>query len=376
MTADTVRVAFDATSIPGRRVGAGVYVAELLRAMDALDVDLHAFVNSRDAEEFSSIAPRATLHSVRVPNRPARIVWAHSVLPLRVRRLRPDVFHGPHYTVPAFIGCPSVVTFHDPTFFTLPQLHERTKVVYFRRAARAGIARAARVIAVSSYAGRGAVDYAGADPDKVDVVYEGVDSNRYRPAADDEPVRGSAFGASGEPFILFVGSIEPRKDVPTLLAAYQGLLQSGFRHHLVLAGPPAWGSAEVAAGIERLQSGTVHQLAYVPEEQKIELYRRASVFVYPSIAEGFGLPVLEAMACGVPVVTTTGSAPEEIAQDGALLVPPRSPEALREAIARALTDEQLAADLRRRAVDRARSFTWARTAEATLDVYRKAASQP
>jgi glycosyltransferase involved in cell wall biosynthesis len=369
VTAGTVRVAFDATSIPGRRVGAGVYVAELLKAMDGLDVDLHVFVNARDAEEFSSIASAATLHSVRVPNRPGRLVWAHSVLPLRVRRLRPDVFHGPHYTVPPGLGCASVVTFHDPTFFTLPQLHERTKVLYFTRAARAGIARAARVIAVSSYARRGAIDHAGAEEEKVEVVFEGVDAGRYHPAAG-----GDAFPF--EPYILFVGTIEPRKDVPTLLAAYQGLVQSGFSHHLVLAGPPAWGAAEVAAGIEGMRSGTVHQLAYVPEEQKIELYRRASVFVYPSIAEGFGLPVLEAMACGAPVVTTSGSAPEEIAADAALLVPPRSPEALREAIARALTDESLVADLRRRAIARAQTFTWARTAEATLEVYRRAAGSP
>jgi glycosyltransferase involved in cell wall biosynthesis len=270
--------------------------------------------------------------------------------------------------VPAGIGCPSVVTFHDPTFFTLPQLHERTKLLYFTRAARAGIARAARVIAVSSYARRGAIDHAGADEEKVQVVFEGVDANRYHPAA------GASDPFPFEPYILFVGTIEPRKDVPTLLAAYQGLVQSGHPHHLVLAGPSAWGAAEVAAGIKRLRSGTVHQLSYVPEEQKIELYRRASAFVYPSIAEGFGLPVLEAMACGVPVVTTTGSAPEEIVSDAALLVPPRSPEALREAIARALTDERLIADLRRRAVARARSFTWARTAEATLDVYRAASS--
>ncbi len=367
-----MRVAFDATPIPGRRVGAGVYVTELLRAMDGLDADLHVFVNTRDADEFASIASRATLHRVSVPNRPLRLAWAHSLLPVRVRRLRPDVFHGPHYTVPAGVGCASVVTFHDPTFFTLPQLHERAKVLYFQRAARAGIARAARVIAVSSYASRGAIDHAGADPQRVDVVYEGVDSNRYRPAADNEPVGGGAFGASGEPFILFVGTLEPRKDVPTLLAAYQGLVQSGHPHHLVLAGPPGWGASDVAAAVDRLSSGTVHQLSYVPEDQKIELYRRASAFVYPSIAEGFGLPVLEAMACGVPVVTTSGSAPEEIAADAALLVPPRSPEALREAIARVLTDKPLIADLRRRSVARARTFTWARTAEATLEVYRKA----
>ncbi len=332
--------------------------------MDPLDVEVHLFVNERDASDLASIAPSAVLHPVRIPNRPARLAWSHSVLPLRVRRLRPDVFHGPHYTVPAGIGCATVVTFHDPTFFTLPELHERAKVAYFTRAARTGIRRAARVIAVSDYARRGAIEHAGADTATIDAVYHGVDHSRYRPGPDGDPL---AF----EPYVLFVGALEPRKDVPTLISAFGALAADGLAHQVVLAGPRAWGADAVDAAAARLERGTVHQLSYVEEEKKIELFRRASLFVYPSIAEGFGLPVLEAMACGTPVVTTTGSAPEEIVGDAALCVPPRDVTALRDAMAKVLGDPALADDLRRRGLERAASFTWTRTAEQTLDVWRR-----
>jgi glycosyltransferase involved in cell wall biosynthesis len=357
----TLRVAFDATAIPAQRVGAGVYVAELLCALDRLDADMHVFVNARDSAEFATSIPNATLHAVRLPNRAARIAWAHYVLPLALRRLRPDVVHGPHYTLPR-VSTAGVVTFHDPTFFTMPELHERSKVVYFTRAARKGIDRAARVIAVSEYARRGAVEHGGADPARVDVVFNGVDPARYSPPATDETV---------DPYILFVGALEPRKDVPNLIAAFAALARNGFAHRLVLAGPPAWGADRVDAAIHRL-GVAVDRLSYVPEDRKIDLYRHASLFVYPTIAEGFGLPVLEAMACGAPVVTTTGSAPEEIAGDAALLVPPRDAYALREAMARVLGDPELAASLRRQGPERARQFTWERTAAGTLDAYRKA----
>ncbi len=358
-----MRVAVDATAIPGRRLGAGVYVTELLRRVEAADVDLHVFVNARDSDELGAMLPHATLHAVRLPNRPARLVWSHWVLPRRLAGLAPDVFHGPHYTVPAKLPCPAVVTFHDPTFFTLPELHEPAKVAYFTRAARAGVQRAARVIAVSEYSRRGAIDQAGAEPDRVDVVPEGVDATRFTP--------GDGSTAPQRPYILFVGALEPRKDVPSLIAAYDELRSP---HELVLTGPPAWGTRAVENAIAQAHKDSIRRTGYVTEDEKIDLYRHASVFVYPSIAEGVGLPVLEAMACGTPVVTTTGSAPEEVAGDAALLVPPRDVGALRDAIARVIDDAELAQTLRRRGTARAACYTWEAAATSTIEVWRAAAS--
>lgn len=363
----TISVAIDATAVPHHRVGAGTYVAELVRGLDGLEeVQMQLFVNTRDAQEFATLAPAARVHRVRVPNRPARILWGHFVLPLRVARIPADVFHGPHYTLPAGLRIPSVVTFHDPTFFTMPELHERTKVAYFTAAARRGIGRASRVIAVSEYAKRGAVESAGASADRVDVVHHGVDLERYRPSSKMRPDEDS--------YILFVGTLEPRKDVPTLIGAYEDLVVSGFKHRLVLCGPPGWGVGAIERAIDEVRAGTVQRTGYVSEDEKIALYQGASVMVYPSIAEGFGLPVLEAMACGTPVITTSGSAPEEIAGGAAVLVPPRDRVALRDAMAHVLTDETLGEELHTRGRSRATEFSWDRTAQRMIDVYRRASS--
>ncbi len=364
-----LRVAVDATAIPSQRAGAGRYITELLRVVDPDEVELHVFVKDVDTEELRETLPGAEVHAASISGRPARIAWGRSVLPMRVRKLRPDVFFGPHYELPPGLPCPGVVTFHDPTFFTLPELHERKKVAYFRAASRGAVRRATRVIAPSAYAKLGAVEHARATPERVDVIHEGVDLQRHRPISTDlgSPV------TDDHPYILFVGTLEPRKDVPTLIAAYDELDSPA---ELVLVGQPGWGFGSVESAISNAKKKTmIRRAGYVEEDEKIRLYQHASVFVYPAIAEGFGLPVLEAMACGAPVVTTTGSAPEEVADDAALLVPPQDKSALRDAISRVLTDDSLALALRKRGPERAKRFTWAAAAEATTDVWRRAAKE-
>ena len=357
-----MKVVVDATAMPGLRAGAAHYVIELLRAVDGSDADVHVLVKDADSAELASIVPGAEVHPVRVGGRASRMAWSHTLLARRVNALRPDVFHGPHYTLPSGLRCPSVVTFHDPTFFTHPQLHERTKVAYFTRAARSAVRRAARVIAISQYARRGAVEHAGADPERVDVVLHGVDIERFSPSEDhrDRP-----------PYVLFVGTLEPRKDVPSLIAAWDEL---DVPHELVIAGQRGWGTDAIDRAIAGARKRDAIRLAgYVPDDELVELYRGADAFVYPTFAEGFGLPVLEAMACGTPVVTTTGSAPEEFATGTALLVQPQDVAALRGALGKVLTEPTLAADLRRRGVERAREHTWTAAARATVDVWRRAA---
>lgn len=357
-----MKVVVDATAMPGLRAGAATYVVELLRAVDPGAADVHVLANRRDAGELGSLLPQVTVHGVRVGGRVSRIAWSHTLLARRVEAMRPDVFHGPHYTLPAGLRCPAVVTFHDPTFFSHPHLHERSKVAYFTRTAHSGIERATRVIAISEYARRGAVELAGADPDRVDVVLHGVDTQRYAPSEEHR---------AHDPFVLFVGTLEPRKDVPTLIAAWDGL---DTAHQLVIAGQRGWGLDTIDRAIAAASRRPIMK-GYVSEDEKVDLYRAADAFVYPSIAEGFGLPVLEAMACGTPVVTTMGSAPAEIASGRALLVEPGDIAGLRDAMRTILTDPAVAADLRSRALERARTFTWTSAAEQTVDVWRRAAEE-
>jgi glycosyltransferase involved in cell wall biosynthesis len=373
----SARVLLDATALPARLTGVGRYVVSLIREVAGREeVELHVAVNRRDVDAIEREAPGVRLLPQVVPNRPARILWEQSLLPLLARRLRARVLHGPHYTLPLVTRGPSVVTFHDPTFFTNPELHEHAKVAYFTRMGRVSARRATRVIAVSSYARRGAVRYTGVDPERVDVVYLGVDLDRYSPGGDgsaDETIR-TALGVR-PPYLFWVGTIEPRKDLPTLVEAFAAVVGAGADHRLVLAGQPGWGRDDLESALARCGiDHRVDRLGYVTEEQKVALYRGADAFVYPSVAEGFGLQVVESMASGCPVITTTGSAPEEVGGEAVELVPAREPEALRAAIERVLGDRDRRDALRANGLARAAGFTWARTAEGTVGTYLHAAA--
>ena len=371
-----LRVLLDATSLPAKRAGVGHYVfglvGELARRPDR--AELHVAARARDAGELRLHAPAAVLHPVRVGGRAGRIVWEQTVLPGLARRIRPDVVHGPHYTIPLWGPGHRVVTFHDPTFFTDPHLHERSKVGYFTRMARRSAGRADRMITVSEYARRGAIEHAGADPSRVDVVYLGVDHDRYRPDGDredDERLR-DACGVRGR-YFLWIGTVEPRKDLPTLVRAFAGLARNAEDCVLVIAGQRGWRVEPFERSIE--ESGAADRIVrpgYVSEDQKVALYRGATALVYPSIAEGFGLQVVEAMACGCPVITTTGSAPEEVGGNAVELVPPRDASSLSDAMERMLGDGERARTLGERGLVRSAAFTWARTAAGTLETYGRA----
>lgn len=358
-----MKVVVDAMAMPSHRAGAGVYLTEVLTHVDPDDIELHIFVKRAQAGDFAEVLPHATVHPVDITGRASRIAWSSTRLASAANEIVPDVFWGPHYTLPSGLSCPSVVTFHDPTFFTLPKLHERKKVAYFRRAARAGIKRATRVIAVSEYARTGAIAKSGADPTRTDVVCEGVDLTRFVPGRGRD---------TDDPYVLFLATLEPRKDLPTLIDAYESL-EVDVR--LLIAGQDGWKMGAITKALRKAKRPGIERLGYVSDENKVLLYQGASAFVYPSIAEGFGLPVLEAMACGTPVVTTTGSAPEEIASDGALLVEPGDVRGLREAMKRVLTEPSLASALSKKGIERASRYTWDAAARATVDIWKRAAGE-
>jgi glycosyltransferase involved in cell wall biosynthesis len=372
-----LRVAINATTLGGPRTGVPSYIMALLRELGRRDdVDLAVLARREEAEEIGRLAPGARIDSVALRTRPVRLAFEHWAMARRIARARPDVVHGPHYTLPAGLRAPGVITFHDPTFFTMPEVHERTKVAYFGRMAREGVRRAARVIAVSAYAREGAIAHAGADPDRVDVVPMGLDHARYRPAADDEEetrdgrLRRDA-GVDGR-YVAWVGALEPRKDVPALVGAFARLGDDDLR--LVLAGPPAWGADAVEEAVRRHGVGArVIRPGFVDDATKVALLRGAAAFAYPSLAEGFGMQIPEAMACGAPVITTTGSATEEVAGGAASLVAPGDVDGLAAALEQVVDDPGVAADLRERGFRRAGAFSWSATAEGTVATYRAAA---
>jgi glycosyltransferase involved in cell wall biosynthesis len=373
-----VRVCLDVTAVPTNPAGAGRYTIELAGALGRLaDVDL--VLVSRRTDQARWEGPNRVVRAAAPGARPLRLVWEQARLPRLLHRLAPDVHHGPHYTMPERAPVPVVVTIHDCTFFDHPEWHERSKAVFFRRAIRTAARRAAALVCVSSTTAE-QLGRLCSVRGPVFVAPHGVDLRRFTP---DEPSPGADEAAlrrlgvdPGRPIVGFVGTIEPRKGVGTLVRAFDRVADRSHDAVLVLAGQQGWGGDEVgrALAVARHPDRVV-QTGYVPDETVPALLRRSAVVVYPSLAEGYGLPALEAMACGAPLVTTSGTAMAEMAAGSALLVPPGDAEALADAMRSLIDGEEGAAraERRRLGLQVAATRTWQASARVHLDAYRRAA---
>ena len=360
------RVAVDATAVPARLTGAGVYVARVLAELAARDdLELEAFCAPSSAGALA--APGLRLRPVRLAGagRPARIAWTQ----LLARRAGAGLLHGVHYELPLRSRLPQVVTIHDLTLLTHPEWHEASKVRYFGWAMRRAVASATRVLCVSATTAADLTERLGVPGDRVDVTPLGTD---LRPATDAQVAEvRRRLGLDG-PYLLGLGTVEPRKDLPTLVRAFAALAAE-LPHRLVLAGLAGWGAGELEAAVAA--SGVADRIlvtGYVADADKAALLTGADVFAYPSRYEGFGLPVLEAMACGTPVVTTTGGSLPEVAGDAATLIDPGDEDALAAAIAKLATDPAARQDAAARGLARAATFTWKRCADLTATAYARA----
>jgi glycosyltransferase involved in cell wall biosynthesis len=267
------------------------------------------------------------------------------------------------------------VTVHDLTFFDHPEWHERSKVAYFRRMIPAAVAKADVVLCVSEYT---ATRLRALCPGRAETVVapHGIDHERFVPAParaaeDDAALRPHGIA---RPYVAFAGTIEPRKDVPTLVRAFAGIASAYPALRLVLAGGEGWGARRAREAIAASGAATrVLRPGYLDDRTLVALFRRAEVVAYPSLEEGFGLPALEALACGTALVTTGGSAIAEVVGGAALTVPPGDADALGRALRQVLDDAALAARLRAAGPTQASRFTWERSVAAHLDAYDRAA---
>ena len=353
-----------------------MYTCRLAEAIDRLgECELHLLARRGDAERWHHLAPGGTVHPVVPPARPARLAWEQLRAPALAARLGIDVWHGPHYTVPLRLTVPTVTTIHDLTFFDHPEWHERAKVLFFRRMIPASADRAAAIVAVSGATAE-AVEEALEPEAPVLTIAHGVDHGRFRPGPAGDPADLAVLDPLGvrPPYIAFVGTIEPRKAVPTLVEAFARLAGDHPDLRLVLAGADGWGTEEARAAVAGCGVATrIVRVRWVPDEALPALLRQAAAVAYPSHEEGFGLPALEALACGAPLVTSAESPMAEIAGPAALLVPPGNPGALTWALKRVLTDPDLVARLRVEGPKSAAPYTWEASARLHLDAYRLAA---
>ncbi len=370
-TANSPHVAWDMTHAGRNLTGTGVYARSLMSALERVQA---VRVSEVAAPRFLDGSARPYARMLRGAH---QVTWTQLGLRGELRRLKPDLLHAPAFVSTLVADCPLVVTIYDLAYLHYPN-HYSTPWLWYTKVLVPLVARrAAAVIAISEHTKRDIQQRLNLPPHKVHTIYLGVDHGRFRPLAASETAPVAARYGLDVPFILHVGTLAARKNIPTLLKAVSLLKKSGFWHgrRVVLAGgvsPGLAGHVEVKATVEKLRlEEDVVFLGHVPDEDIPALYHLADLLVMPSLYEGFGLPPLEAMACETPVVASGATSLPEVVGDAGLLVAPRDARALAEAIATVLSDSELRNRMVERGLARASAFTWERTAEETASVYRR-----
>jgi glycosyltransferase involved in cell wall biosynthesis len=368
-----MRIGIDLTALPERPVGAGRYMIHLVRALAEMaegdDLLIFAQPHARQWIDLpSSPGLKLVLAPEMSPSR--RLFWEQTSLPRLVQRAGLDLLHSPHYTRPYFLSCASVVTLHDMTFFLFPHLHTIARRFFFPIAIRLSVQRADRLIAVSESTRRDAMRILNIPPAKIFTTLLGV-SPDFRKVSDPnilEAVRQRYH--LPEEFILSVGTIEPRKNLLFMLNAYSSLSRKQACPPLVIVGPTGWQFGPIFQRINQDGlRGKVQLTGYISDLDLPIVYNLAKVLIYPSQYEGFGLPPLEAMACGTPVITTNVSAMPEYIDDAGILISPQDEDALIDALNEILSRPDLQQRLSCQGLARASKFTWKQTAQETLKVY-------
>jgi len=385
---DRLVLTLDVSAVPVNPVGAGQYTLHLAAALSRRpDLDLILIGRRGDRVRWTQAASGARMVSAAPRRRPLRLAWEQLALPGLLRRLDASVHHGPHYTMPERSSVPMVVTVHDLSFFEAPQWHDRSKVVLFKRAIRVAARRATAVVCPSRATADQLARWCRVDAELF-VAHHGVDAGRFGPHEAEPGADAVILGridarlGGGRPYLVFVGTLEPRKDVPSLVQAFHRVADRHPEALLVLAGGDGWGASAVDQAIAATSRGRrVVRTGYVADAVIPVLLRSAVAAVYPALYEGFGLPALEALSCGTPLITTSGTAMEEVAGDAATLVSPGDVAGLAEAIDAALgsgiTDTSGERDRRRQAgLKIAAAHTWEQSATRHVEAYRYAQAGP
>ena len=302
-----------------------------------------------------------------------RVLWDQAFLPHRAHKDGLDLLHLPAYVAPALLHTPYVLTVYDTIALKFPELCKRSNVLHYRLLMRRSLRRAQRVIVPSECTKRDVLALGEVSEDRIRVIPLGV-SSAFHPTNDRDALAAvrNRYGLP-DAYVLYVGNLDPKKNVSLLLDAFAEGYRSGrITAKLVIAGQKEWHAEPVRRRLQELRrDGMVQRLGPVPEADLPALYSAASLFVFPSLYEGFGLPPLEAMACGTPVITTRSGALPEVVDDAALALDDPDARTLRVAMEKALGNDFLRHRLRELGIRRAAEFTWERMAERTLAVYRE-----
>lgn len=302
-----------------------------------------------------------------------RVLWEHLYLPSAIKKLKVDVFHEPSFVTPVFKKCPTVVTIHDLAYLYFPECFARRNVMYFKAMVARSVIKSDTVIAVSENTKKDIINHFKICPDKVRVVYEAVDGffRIVNDSKESERIKRK-FNITKE-YILNVSLISPRKNLVFLLNSFKKLRENkNIDCQLVIAGGKGWRYENIfkTAALLKLENNVIFT-GQVSNNEILHLYNNAILFAYPSLYEGFGLPVLEAMACGCPVISSNTSSIPEVCGNAAVLVDPKNIDGLTEAMYKIITQDSMRQMYRKGGLARAGCFSWAKTAQQTLDIYRE-----
>jgi glycosyltransferase involved in cell wall biosynthesis len=369
------RIGIDARLTYYHKGGISRYIAHLIPELAAIDArNEYMILHSRKDPDSLVVGPRQRKVNLWTPSHHVieRLAMSVEIAPLGL-----DLLHSPDFIPPLWGGWKSVITIHDLSFLHFPETKDAASKRYYNGQIAAAVARADAILADSEATRRDVISMLAVPPEKVTTVWAGIDA-RFAPVSAEEVSR--VRGANGLPdgYILFVGTIEPRKNLDGLMRAYAALTaELPDAPPLVIAGRRGWLNDPIHALPAELGiADRVCWVADIPDSDLPGLYTGASALCLPSLYEGFGFPVLEAMACGTPVVTSGRGSLTEVAGDAAVLIDPMDVESIADGLRQALTDSKLAANLRKKGIAQAAKFTWAETARKALDVYLKVLGEP
>jgi glycosyltransferase involved in cell wall biosynthesis len=375
-----LRVALGAYLLSGtpgyRQAGIHQYIRALLEEFGHIQQHQYAFsaLVSPSARTEVPVAdvqsPIAIVPASRSTESPiSRIRIEQMETPRVLRELRADLYHGMAFAAPLRVPCPFVITVFDLSFLTQPQSHKVFNRIYLSLITRWSVRHAARIIAISEWTKRDVVNLLGVDPTRVDAIPLAA-HKRFAPLSPEVAAEFRTRHDVGPHAIFSLGSLEPRKNLPTLIEAFQHVLVNVPDAELIVGGNLAWKYEEIFARVATLGlKDKVRFIGRVEPDDLPKWYSACAVFAYPSLYEGFGIPILEAMACGAPVVTSNVTSLPEVVGDVGIMVAPRDVSALADALMHVLTNESARSMMREQSLRRAGQFSWRHTAQLTMDTY-------
>lgn len=369
-----MNIAINTLSLNRTKAGMGNYIWNLVNCLASIDRKngYYIFVSDRNKHLFD--IKRGNFKIIKVGRRfsegPLRFLWEQFALPKCIKKLDIDILHSPGFVIPFFSKAKNVLTIADLTFIKYPRVHTLIKQKYFGWLIPHSIKKSDRVISISESTKKDILELIDTNPEKIDVIHlaHGKEFNMKNKKNAKNALK-TKYGIK-PPFLLFVGMIEPRKNLGGVLMALANLKKEGMPHKIVIVGKKGWKYKGVFKTIRELKLGdNVVFTGYVPDADLPIFYNSAEVFMYPCLYEGFGIPILEAMACGCPVITSNISSMPEVAGNAAILVNPESVEEIKQAMKRVISDSKLRADMIRKGMINVKRFNWEKTARETLEVY-------